>query len=117
MKSMNWQVGLAFALAVGAGWTLGFGLDPARAAQAHKMGMTDSQFGPKTLKAKVGDTLSFDNDDYENHWIYVPTFGHQISRAGMKPGDSWQVMLTKPGTFLVNCGLHSKMTASVTVEP
>jgi len=46
----------------------------------------------------------------------VPTFGHQISRAGMKTGDKWEVQLNKPGTFLVNCGLHAKMTATVTVE-
>jgi len=67
-------------------------------------------------KAKVGDTLSFVNDDYENHWVYVPTFGHQISRAGIKPGESWNVELQRPGTFIVNCGLHSKMTTTVTVE-
>jgi plastocyanin len=117
MQTGDWGFGLALAMAVGLGVALGIGLDPARAAQAHKVAMADSQFGPRTLKAKVGDTLSFDNDDYENHWVYVPTFGHQISRAGMKPGDKWQVMLTKPGTFLVNCGLHAKMTATVTVEP
>lgn len=117
MKSADWYFGLALAAAVGTGAVIGISLDPARAAQAHKLAMADSQFGPRVLKAKVGDTLSFDNDDYENHWVYVPTFGHQISRNGMKPGDKWQVMLTKPGTFLVNCGLHAKMTATVTVEP
>ena len=117
MKSMDWRFGLALALAVGMGAAVGFGLDPARAAQAHKMGMTDSQFGPRMVKAKVGDTLSLVNDDYENHWIYVPTFGFQISRNNIKPGDDWNVPLTKAGTFLVNCGLHSKMTATVTVEP
>jgi len=116
MKSTDWRFGLALAMAVGVGTVIGFGLDPVLAAQAHKIGMADSQFGPKVVKAKVGDTLLFDNDDYENHWVYVPTFGHQISRAGMKTGDKWEVQLNKPGTFLVNCGLHAKMTATVTVE-
>lgn len=116
MKSSNWLFGLALAIAVATGVAAGFGLETARAAQTHKMGMADSQFGPKAVKAKVGDTLTFTNDDYENHWVYVPTFGHQISRAGMKPGENWEVTLHRPGTFIVNCGLHSKMTATVTVE-
>jgi len=115
MKTGNWLFGLALATAVGTGGVLGFGLEAARAAQTHKIGMAESKYGP-AIKAKVGDTLSFVNDDYENHWVYVPTFGHQISRAGMKPGESWNVELTRPGTFLVNCGLHSKMTTTVTVE-
>ena len=87
---------------------LGFGLETGRAAQAHKVGMADSKYGPATIKAKVGDTLSFVNDDYENHWVYVPTFGHQISRAGIKPGESWNVELQRPGTFIVNCGLPAR---------
>ena len=37
-------------------------------------------------------------------------------RAGIKPGESWNVELQRPGTFIVNCGLHSKMTTTVTVE-
>jgi plastocyanin len=108
--------GLALATAVGTGTLLGFCLETAWAAQTHKIGMAESKYGPATIKAKVGDTLSFVNDDYENHWVYVPTFGHQISRAGMKPGENWNVELTRPGTFIVNCGLHAKMTTTVTVE-
>lgn len=116
MKTGNWLFGPALAAAVTTGALLGFGLETGRAAQAHKVGMADSKYGPATIKAKVGDTLSFVNDDYENHWVYVPTFGHQISRAGIKPGESWNVELQRPGTFIVNCGLHSKMTTTVTVE-
>jgi len=116
MNNNKGLFGLALATAVVSGMAAGFGLETARAAQAHKIGMADSQFGPKAVKAKVGDTLTFTNDDYDNHWVYVPTFGHQISRAGMKPGETWDVVLHKPGTFIVNCGLHSKMTTTVTVE-
>lgn len=116
MRKGDWLFGLALATAVGTGTLLGFGLETARAAQTHKIGMAESKFGPAAVKAKVGDTLSFVNDDYENHWVYVPNFGHQISRAGMKPGENWNVTLHQPGTFIVNCGLHAKMTTTVTVE-
>jgi plastocyanin len=116
MRKSDFLFGLALATAVGTGATLGFSLETARAAQAHKIAMADSKYGPAMVKAKVGDTISFVNDDYENHWVYVPTFGHQISRAGMKPGENWDVVLHKPGTFIVNCGLHAKMTTTVMVE-
>lgn len=64
MRKGDWLFGLALATAVGTGTLLGFGLETARAAQTHKIGMAESKFGPATVKAKVGDTLSFVNDDY-----------------------------------------------------
>ena len=109
---------LPAAVAVTAAAIVGFGLapDPARAAAKHKVTMAGSTYGPKTIKAKVGDVVSFDNDDFTNHWVYVPTLGFQVSRAGLKQGESFELALKQPGTFLVECGLHVGMSMTVTVE-
>ena len=57
----------------------------------------------------------FDNDDYENHWVYSPTVDHLVSKAGIKPGEKFELMLGKPGKFMILCALHTKMTTTITV--
>ena len=87
------------------------------AGTAHKVSMVGSKYAPAEIKARVGDTIRFDNDDFENHWVYVPTSGnYQVSRAGLKPGETFDIVARKPGTFTVLCGLHTSMETVVTVS-
>lgn len=109
------DVGL-LALALAAGVVLGFGGDAARAAAEIKVGMAGSAYAPKMVTAKIGDTINFTNDDFENHWVYVPTLGHQISRANQKPGEDFKLKLGKAGTFEVLCALHTSMAMTVAVS-
>ena len=81
-----------------------------------KVSMVGSTYAPGDVKAKVGDTLVFSNDDFTSHWVYVPTMGYAVSRAGLKEGDTFKLALLKPGTFRVACGLHESMVMTVTVE-
>jgi plastocyanin len=86
------------------------------AGTAHKVSMSGSKYTPAEVKARVGDTIRFDNDDFENHWVYVPTAGnYQVSRAGLKPGESFEITAREPGKFTVLCGLHTSMETVVTV--
>lgn len=112
-RSLLWPLALASAFVVGA--ALNAGMHSARAAGTHKIGMMNSTYGPGAISAKVGDTVVFDNDDYENHWVYSPTVDHQMSKAGIKPGEKFELLLGKPGKFLVLCALHTKMTTTITV--
>lgn len=117
MKSMMSRAALTgFAVALGAGLYLGQMHNDARAASEHKMGMMGVAYTPKLLRVKVGDTINFLNDDLIDHWVYVPTFGHQISRANQKPGESFKFVAGKTGTFDVECALHVDMSARVVVE-
>jgi plastocyanin len=87
------------------------------AGTAHKVSMAGSKYAPAEVKARVGDTIRFDNDDFENHWVYVPTVGnYQVSRAGIKPGESFDIVARAPGKFTVLCGLHTSMETVVTVS-
>jgi plastocyanin len=105
--------GLAAALLGGIG--LGAAIGSVSANTAHKVSMAGSKYAPVEISARVGDTVRFDNDDFENHWVYVPTAGYQVSRAGQKPGETFDIVLRKPGSFTVLCGLHTQMEAKVTV--
>jgi plastocyanin len=106
-------VALAAAAAFGIG--LGVMAGSVSASTAHKVSMAGTAYAPKAVQAKVGDTIRFDNDDFENHWVYVPTQGFQVSRAGLKPGEAFDIVARKPGTFTVLCGLHTQMETVVTV--
>ena len=81
-----------------------------------KVSMVGSTYAPGDVKAKVGDTLVFSNDDFTSHWVYVPTMGYAVSRAGLTEGESFKLPLRKAGTFRVACGLHESMVMTVTVE-
>ena len=108
--------GIAFVAALAAGFGIGMAQDTARAASEFKMGMLGSSYGPKLLRVKIGDTIVFTNDDVEDHWVFVPTLGFQISRANQKPGESFRYLAMKAGTFDVECALHVDMSARVIVE-
>jgi plastocyanin len=80
--------------------------------------MAGSNYTPAAVSARVGDTIRFDNDDFENHWVYVPSVGnYQVSRAGIKPGETFDIVARTPGKFTVLCGLHTSMETIVTVTP
>ena len=80
-----------------------------------KVSMVGSTYAPGDIKAKVGDTLVFSNDDFTSHWVYVPTLGFAVSRAGLKEGETFKLPLRRAGTFRVACGLHENMVMTVTV--
>jgi plastocyanin len=108
------KIALAFALA--AGIALGVAADTARAGNEIKVGMAGTAYAPKTVQARVGDVINFTNDDFENHWVYVPTHGHLISRGTQKPGEDFKLILGKDGRFDVLCALHTSMAMTVAVS-
>jgi plastocyanin len=108
--------GVTLAVAAAAGIGLGITAGSVFAGTAHKVSMAGSKYAPAAVSARVGDTIRFDNDDFENHWVYVPTVGnYQVSRAGIKPGEAFDIVARAPGKFTVLCGLHTSMETVVTV--
>jgi plastocyanin len=107
---------IALVFALGAGIALGFGADAARAGAEIKVGMAGTAYAPKVVQARVGDVINFTNDDFENHWVYVPTHGYLVSRGTQKPGEDFKLVLGKDGKFEVLCALHTSMAMTVAVS-
>src|SRR5262245_58756690 len=94
--------------------TLAIGSTLAAAAEI-KIAAKDDAYAPRMFSAKVGDVLKFSNDDYVDHMVLVPTFGHQANLGVMKPGQASPALpLGKQGTFDVHCVFHPAMKAKVT---
>jgi amicyanin len=70
-------------------------------------------FGPQKLTVKVGDTVTWTNEDDIPHTV-VST-GHFRSKA-LDTEDKYSFTFTAPGTFEYFCGLHPHMQGSIVVE-
>ncbi len=87
------------------------------AAEEFKIGMMGSAYTPKLVKAKVGDTLVFNNDDFTNHWVFNPKPGQAFSIGVQKEGETRRLTLLQPGTYEIECVLHPQMNMTVEVAP
>jgi amicyanin len=70
-------------------------------------------FGPQKLRVKVGDTVTWINQDDIPHTI-VST-GKFRSKA-LDTEDKYSFTFTTAGTFEYFCGLHPHMQGSIVVE-
>ena len=86
------------------------------AAQQRTVSQKGRVFSVKELKVKAGELVVFKNDDNVTHHIYSATKDHEFNLRVMNPGHDRQRVFTKPGTLLVQCGLHPTMRLTVLVE-
>jgi plastocyanin len=84
----------------------------ARAAQL-EVKIDNFTFGPQKLTVKVGDTVTWINQDDIPHTV-VST-GHFRSKA-LDTDDKYAFTFTTAGTFEYFCGLHPHMQGSIVVE-
>ncbi len=70
-------------------------------------------FGPKMVTVKVGQTVTWTNDDDIPHTV-VATDKSFRSKV-LDTGQSFSVTFTKPGQIAYFCSLHPMMTGKVTV--
>lgn len=73
-------------------------------------------FSEKNLSLKVGDTISFVNDDDITHNVYSRSKGHKFDIGAQRPGTTVAHEFTAPGKVKVRCAIHPRMKLTVTVE-
>jgi plastocyanin len=92
-------------------------LAPALPGTAHaaqlEVKIDNFTFGPQKLTVKVGDTVTWINQDDIPHTV-VST-GHFRSKA-LDTEDKYAFTFTTAGTFEYFCGLHPHMQGSIVVE-
>lgn len=71
----------------------------------------DFQFSPSSLTVKVGDKVTFDNQDSAPHHVVVGT----TDLGDQQPGQSVTWTADKAGTFPVKCTIHPSMTGQINV--
>ena len=73
-------------------------------------------FSPGEISIKMGDKVSFVNDDAVSHNVYCRGKDFSFNIGAQEPGQTNAVQFTKPGKFLVRCAVHVSMKLVVNVQ-
>jgi plastocyanin len=79
------------------------------------VGQAKKAFTTGVLKAKVGDTVTFRNDDEFAHNVFSLSDVQTFDLGSYKKGEVRSVKLTAPGTIEVECAIHPEMKMKIEV--
>jgi plastocyanin len=82
----------------------------------HQVTQNGKAFSTATLKAKVGDTISFRNDDAFVHNIFSLSDTQTFDLGTFAKGETRKVKLEKEGKVEVECAVHPEMKMTVEVS-
>ena len=85
-------------------------------AAEHTVEQQGRAFNPGALKAQVGDTVQFVNNDAVTHNVYSESAAATFNLGAQKPGRRMAVTLKKPGKVEVECEIHPKMLLVIEVQ-
>jgi len=88
----------------------------AASAQEFTVGQKDKAFTVPALKAKVGDVVSFKNEDAFFHNVYSLSDAATFDLGSYPQGEARSVTLEKAGTVEVECAIHPSMKMTIEVE-
>ena len=82
-------------------------------AEATEVRMAGSTFAPGTIELKVGDTVTFVNDDEIAHTATADDGA--FDSGTMEPGATFEFTAEKAGSISYVCEFHPGMTGSINV--
>lgn len=110
MYSQYFPLARAVLAAVIVAWSI-----PAH-ADTHAVSQAKKAFAVSVLKAKVGDTIVFRNDDEFAHNVFSLSDTQSFDLGSYKKGEERTVKLTTPGTIEVECAIHPEMKMKIEVS-
>jgi plastocyanin len=72
----------------------------------------DFSFSPPSLEVKIGDKVTWTNQDSAPHNV----LGDAFKSPDMPTGGTFTYTFDKAGTFTYKCGIHPSMTGTVIVK-
>lgn len=76
----------------------------------------DKKFSQKTLTVKVGDAISFKNEDAFAHNVFSLSDVKTFDLGSYPQGQAKKVVFDKPGKAEIECAIHPDMTMVVEVQ-
>jgi len=71
-------------------------------------------FDPATITVKVGDTVTWTNNDSMDHSVTAD--GNQFDSGNLASGKTFSFTFKTAGTVGYHCSIHPNMKATVTVQ-
>ena len=92
--------------------TTGGSSSTAPAAGATAVSIANFAFSPADVTVKVGDTVTWTNNDSAPHTVT----GADFDSSQLAQGATFSHTFTKAGSYDYKCSIHPSMTAKVTVQ-
>jgi plastocyanin len=86
------------------------------AAASHPATQKGKVFAPGTITVKVGESVTFKNDDDVTHNAFSTSKGNEFNAKAQTPGSSSNVVFKAKGKVAVTCAFHPGMSLTVNVE-
>ena len=86
---------------------------PSTAAGTVAVSIKDLAFNPSEITAKVGDVITFTNEDSPNHTATLDQ--GDCGTENLSNGASGGLTFSAAGTYPFHCAIHSSMTGTITV--
>jgi plastocyanin len=83
-------------------------------AGAGAVTIKDFAFNPQTIQAKVGDSITWTNQDSTAHTVTLDD--KSVDSGSVAPSATFSHAFTQAGTFTYHCEIHKQMTATITVS-
>jgi plastocyanin len=88
---------------------------PAAMAAEHTVTQKGKAFSTATLAVKLGDKVTFRNDDAVSHNVFSLTDPMSFDLGTYSTGQAKDVVFNKEGKFDIECAIHPEMKMSVVV--
>lgn len=98
---------LVIALGLAAGAALGAEFEVRQA---------DRLFAPARIIVGRGSVVHFVNDEKFVHHAFVDTPQFSADTGDIPPGETRDIVFTKPGTYAIRCAIHPQMKLTVEVS-
>lgn len=85
-------------------------------AASYQIISKNSAFSVKALQIKVGDTVSFKNEDPYLHNIFSLSDAKPFDLGSYPQGQARVIVFDKSGTVEVECSIHSNEKMTITVK-
>lgn len=85
------------------------------AAATHTVDQRNTTFSVPRLKARVGDTVTFNNHDAYVHNIFSLSETQSFDLGTFRGGEQRHLKLTQPGLVEVECAVHPQMKMTIEV--
>lgn len=94
----------------------GMGFTTALCAEVFEVGQKNKAFTQKTLVVKVGDTVSFKNEDAFFHNVFSLSDAKLFDLGSYPQGVARDVTFDVAGEVEVECAVHPEMLMTITVQ-
>lgn len=85
-------------------------------AKDFEVAQKDKKFSEKALTVKVGDVVSFKNEDPFSHNVFSLSDTKTFDLGSYPQGQAKKVTFDKPGTAEIECAIHPGMKMVIEVR-